>query len=328
MGPVRFAAAVLITVSASTVVRAGNERVLDKIAAVVGDKIILLSEVRALAEPAMKQLEKAASGGAELMAADRKDKIIQESLDQMIDDALLDIESKKMEMSVTSEEVDRAMANMARENNIDVETLTKAIKSQGLDIGSYRKKLRSQILRYKVLNLRVRGRVKISDAEARQYYNDQVRDVRATGTFEGAHILVRVSPNAKAALVAEARKRAEAILARIQSGEDFAKVAQAESDDRATVSGGGSLGRQNPGRIPAVLDKVFLDMEVGEIEGPIRTPSGFHILRLNDRDVLGVQPFSEVKDRITAQLAQEEMLRQEKVWFKELRLKTFVDIRL
>ena len=301
----------------------------DKIVAVVGSEIILFSELSKETAPALQQLERAADeSGTDLMAGRRKAQVVQETLDKMIDELLVRKEAREMNIEVTSDEIDRAVENMARENGIDVETLKKAIKAQGMDIPSYRNKLRNQILRYKVLNLRVRRRVKISDAEARQYYNNQVRDVRATGSFEGAHILFRVDPNARAVEAAKSRKRAEEILARLRAGEDFATLAKQYSEDEATRKYGGSLGVQNPGTIPPTLEHAFFDLEAGEIAGPIRTSAGFHIIKLVNREALGVQPFSEVKDKIVGQLTQEEMLRQEGIWLKELRIKTFIDLRL
>ncbi len=303
-------------------------QVVDRIAAVVGSEIVLLSEVLGQAAPAMKELKKSSQGGPDLMEGKRTSKIVQETLGHIIDEKLVGVEARQMKLSVTSEEIDRAIANMARENSVDVKTLIEAVKAQGLDLLTYRSKLRNQILRFKVLNLRIRGRVKISDAEARQFYNDQVRDVRATVPFEGAHILIRIQSNARAAEAALAWKRAEAVSNRIKAGEDFAVLAKKESEDAITAARGGSLGMQESGTIPSVLNRAFLDMEVGEINGPVRTAAGFHIIRLNNRETMGVQPFSEVKERITAQLAQKEMVRQEKIWLKELKLKTFVDIRL
>jgi peptidyl-prolyl cis-trans isomerase SurA len=311
------------------VARAGEAPNVDQIAAVVGQEIILLSEVREESLAALMELEKAAQGnGGGMMLASRKSKVFRETLDQMINIALVGVEARSMELSVGTEEIDRAMANMARENSIDTETLRQAIVAQGMDYAAYRAKLRKQILKFKVLNLRVRARISITDAEARQYYNNQVRDVRATGSYEGAHILLRVLPNARAAEVARVRKRAEEFKDRIAAGEEFDKIAVSESQDSSTARHGGSLGKTRPGEIPSVLERSFFDLEVGELAGPIRTPAGFHLIRLNNREALGVQPFAEVKDRITTQLAQEEMMRQEKIWLKELRLRTFIDVRM
>jgi len=301
----------------------------DRIIAVVGSEIILLSEVRERAEPRLEELRKAAAqGGGELMLEQRSSKIIAETLDQMIDERLVTQQARAMKITVETAEVETAIANMAAENGVDLQTFEQALEARGKDMTTYRSEMRRDLLMFKVLNLRIRGRVKVSEDEARQYYNDQVRDVRATGTFEGAHILVRVPEGARPSEVAKLRRRAEELLARVEGGEEFAEVAEQESEDSVTGSRGGSLGKLKTGELPKALDRAFLDLEDGELAGPLRTSAGFHIIKLIERQALGVQPFSEVKNRIVGQLMQEEMVRQQKIWLKELRLRTFVDIRL
>lgn len=301
----------------------------DRIAAVVGSEIVLLSEVRERASPRLEELRKAASqGGGALMLEQRGGKILVETLDQMIDEKLVTQQAREMKITVETAEVETAIANMAAENGVDLQTFERALEARGKDMTTYRAEMRRDLLMFKVLNLRIRGRVKVSEDEARQYYNDQVRDVRATGTFEGAHILVRVPEGSRPSEVAKLRRRAEELRARIEAGEQFAEVAEQESDDAATKPRGGNLGRLKPGDLPKVLDRAFLDLEAGEMAGPLRSAAGFHIIYLIERQALGVQPFAEVKNRIIGQLMQEEMVRQQKIWIKELRLRTFIDIRL
>jgi peptidyl-prolyl cis-trans isomerase SurA len=309
-----------------------DEGMVDKIAAVVGDDIILLSEVMEQAEPVIRQMEQAGQeAGGSLMEGRQQSQIksqIEEILNGMIDDAIFEREAREMKITVTQEELDMAVENMAKENGIDVPTFKRAIKAQGMDYLTYRNRLRSQLMKFKILNMRVRSRVKISEAEARQHYNDQVRDIRATGTYEGAHILFRAPLGASAQVAAKAKRKAEAVLERLKKGESFADIARAESDDAATAPGGGSLGTLHPGIIPPVLERAFFDLEVGEVAGPIRTPAGFHIIRLNAREDLGIMPFAKVKDKIVQRLQEEEMERQSNIWLKELRSRIFIDVRM
>jgi peptidyl-prolyl cis-trans isomerase SurA len=302
--------------------------VVDEIAAVIGEEVILRSEVEEEAQNALAEMEKAAAqGGARQPPRDRR-RVVLDTLERMIDDVLIAQQASAMKITVDRDEVELAIESMARENGVDLETFRRALESRGVDMAGYRTRMRRDLLKYKVLNLRVRGRVKVSDDEARQFYNNQVREVRATGTFEGAHILVAVSPDARAIDVARLRDRAEEIASRIRAGGSFADLARAESDDGATARRGGSLGTRRPGEIPKILDRAFLDLEAGETTGPLRTPAGFHVIKLIERQALGVQPFSEVKNRIVAQLMQAEMARQQQIWLKELRLRTFIDRRL
>ena len=306
-----------------------DEQIVDKIAAIVGDQIILLSDVMEEAQAAIKELQQTSEKiGGNALVEGRVDVKIKEALNRIIDDEIYKQEAKEMAIAVTTEELDAAIENMARENGIDVPTLKQAIKAQGMEYLTYRNQLRKQLTRYKVLNLRVRSRIKISDTEARQHYNDQVRDIRATGSFEGAHILIRVPARASAAIAADARARAEAILTRIRNGESFEELAKEVSEDHVTAVYGGSLGERNKGEIPSILERAFFDMEIGEVTGPVRTPAGFHIIKLRNREALGVMPFAKVKDKIIQDLQEEEMERQAGIWLKEQRARMFIDIRI
>jgi peptidyl-prolyl cis-trans isomerase SurA len=302
----------------------------DKIAAVVGDRIILLSEVLDESKMEIEQLkrETESGGGAGAFMDGRIRTVIKNTLDAMIDDVVYDEEAKEMALGVTQEELDQTIANMAKENGIDIPALKKAVASQGMDYMGYRNQLRRQLLRFKVLNLKVRSRIKITEAEARQHYNDQVRSIRSSGSYEGAHILIRVPVGASAEDAAAAGKKIEKIQKEILDGRDFADAAREFSQDKVTAPYGGSLGMRNPGEIPGVLERVFVDMEPGEIVGPVRTASGFHLLRLNKRDSLDVMPFAEVKEKIIQDLQEEEMKRQAGIWLKERRARMFISIRL
>jgi peptidyl-prolyl cis-trans isomerase SurA len=300
----------------------------DGIAAVVGSEIILVSDVVERSRGVFAEIEaQSRQSGRRPPVGEERILVMREVLEAMIDDILIQQQAEELKLSVTADEVEAAIENVAAENGLDRETFERAVAAQGMDMVSYRADMRRNLLRFKVINLKVRGRVKITDVEAREYYNNLVRDVRTAGWFEGAHILVRVPRGARAVEVARLRKRAEEIRDRIAAGESFEAVAKEASDDAATAPRGGSLGVRKPGEIPAVLDRVFVDMEPGEVVGPVRTPAGFHVVKLVAREELGVQPFADVRQRIINQLVQEEMVRQERIWLKELRLRTFIDRR-
>jgi peptidyl-prolyl cis-trans isomerase SurA len=306
---------------------AASPKVVDRIAAVVDDEIILLSEVLEAAAPALRELERSAAEVG-VFAQSRQKKAVEDALAKLVDGKLIEQQAKTLEMTVTTEEIDRAIANIARENGVTPDAIKQAVTAQGMRFDEYRNTIRQQILHAKVRNLKVRTRVKITDAEARQYYNDQVREVRATGEFDAAHILIRVPQGASPAQVAEAKRRAETILSRVRGGEDFAAVAKSSSEDESTRARAGRLGTLRPGTLPQTLDRVLVDLEAGETSGLVRTAAGFHILRVIKRQALGVQPFSEVRSRIVEQLTQDEMIRQDEIWLKELRQRSFIEVRL
>ncbi|MBN2525107.1 MAG: peptidylprolyl isomerase [Deltaproteobacteria bacterium] len=296
----------------------------DGIAAIVGDEIILLSDVHRRMDITVQEMQISPTR----QTAPPPAEVEKAALNNLIDDALVAQQAKEMQVAVTNQEVESAIANMAAQNNMDLETFRAALESQGTTLEQYKISMRSDLLKYKVMNMRVRSRVNISEEKAREFYNSQVRDVRRSAEFEGAHILIRVPADARAIDVAKLREKSVALVQRIKGGASFEEMAMSESDDKVTAQWGGRLGKRMPGEIPKVLDSVFLDMEPGELTGPVKSPAGFHILKLISREDTGVKPFSEVKNIIIGQLTQKEMERQQELWLQELRKKTFIKVRI
>lgn len=301
-----------------------DEKAADGIAATVGNEIILLSDVHKRMEITLQQM----TANPAMTKAPSPKVVEARALNDIIDDLLVEQQAKEMQIETNEQEVNSAIANMAAQNNMDMETFRSALEAQGTSLEQYKVTMRSDLLKFKVMNMRIRSRVNITDAKARDFYNSQVRDVRRTAEFEGAHILLRIPKGARAIEVAKLREKAVALTTKIKKGASFQKIAIAQSEDAVTAKWGGRLGKRMPGQIPSALDSVFLDMEPGEITGPIKTSAGFHILKLLEREDLGVKPFSEVKTVIVGQLTQKEMERQQTLWLKELRKKTFINIRI
>ena len=294
----------------------------DGIAAVVGSDIILISEVDAKAKMLIEQMSQMKQPEVSFK------KIRKMALQSIINDKLVAQQAKDMELKVTDDEVESAINNMAAQNHMDKDAFKAAIESQGMTMAEYHKSMKKDLLKYKVMNLRVRGRVNISEQQARTYYNNQVKDVREGAWYQGAHILIRVPAGARAIEVANLRKKALNLMAKIKNGISFEEVAKNESEDSTTAPFGGHLGKRMPGDIPRILNQAFLNMEPGEISGPVRTSAGFHILKMASREDTGVKPFKEVQKNIIGQLTQKEMERQQKIWLNELRRKIFISIRI
>jgi len=299
-----------------------GSKIVERIVAVVDQEIILESEMQARVAA-----DKIPDEGDPL-ADKHRQKAAENMLWRMIDELLVQKKADEMQIKVLPEEVDRAIDNIARENGVTRADLFAAIRGQGMDVEAYRRDLRQQLLRHKVMSLKVRGRVRITEDEGRRFYNDQVREIRSRDVFVGAHILISVPPGAGAATVAERRSRAQEALRQIREGKPFADVAARMSDDSMSAEQGGVIGRHMPSDLHPDLARAFVDLEPGEIGGPVRTPSGFHVVKLIEREASGVLPFADVKNRIMAQLIEREMKRQEEMWIQELRRSAYVDIRL
>lgn len=299
-------------------------RVVESIAAVVGNEIILQSEVEDHAKPLLREL--ARIGDAAQRTA-RATAVRREILDRLIDDELILLQANELRLSVTGEEIDRSIEQIKKENNLSAAQLRDALQAQGMSMASYRQDLKKQILRFRVLNIAVGARLGVSDKDVEDYYERHVK----SGTnvqVRASHIFIAIPEDADAAAVAEREARAKELLAQAKDGKDFAILARQFSEDAATRQDGGDLGYFGRDMLPKAIEELVFSMKVGDVRGPLRADRGFHVIKLVDRKNVDARPLAEVRENIRAQLRDQEMKRQTKIYLSDLRKKTLIDVRM
>jgi peptidyl-prolyl cis-trans isomerase SurA len=299
-------------------------RVVEKIAAVVGDDIVLSSEVEEHAGPFMTEI--AAIPNPTQRAA-RATALRREILDRLVDERLIIQQAAELKLTVSSEDIDRSIEQIKRENGglTDAQLNSELVKA-GQTMASYRQEIKKQIMRYRVLNIAVGSKVTVSDADVQNYYDGHMKSgdhiqVRAS------HIFVAIPDGADAVTLKAKEKFAHDLLDRAKGGEDFAKLAKEFSQDPATRDEGGDLGYFGRDMLPKPIEEMVFSMKIGEVRGPVRADRGFHVIKLVDRRTKEVKPLADVKEELRNQLRQKEMERQTKNYLTELRKKTLVDIR-
>jgi len=318
----RFLAVALLAagLAAPGVARA---RIVERVAAVVGDQLVLASEVEEHVAPLMADVNRIPDPDKR---AARAAALRREVLERLIDDELILQQATELKLSISSEQVDASIEEIKKQNNLDDDQLREALRQQGMTMAAYRADLRRQLLRFRVLNIAVGSRVNISDDEVKSYYDRHMK----SGTnveVRASHVFVAIPDGADATVVKEKQAQAQKILERAQAGEDFAKLARETSDDAATRADGGDLGYFGKDMLPKAIEELVFSMKVGEVRGPIRVDRGFHVIKLVDRKEKAPKPLDEVKEDIRMQLRQKDMERQTKIYLSELRKKTLVDIR-
>jgi peptidyl-prolyl cis-trans isomerase SurA len=302
---------------------AARARVVERVAAVVGDSLVLASEVEDRVGPLMADVNHITD--QEKRAA-RATALRHEVLERLIDDELILQQAAELKLSISSEQVDASIEEIKKQNSIDDDQLREALKSQGMTMGAYRADLKRQLLRFRVLNVAVGSRVNISDDEVKAYYDRHMKDM-ANVQVRASHVFIAIPAGADATIVNEKQAQAQKILERAKAGEDFAKLAREVSDDAATRAEGGDLGYFGKDMLPKAIEEMVFAMKPGEVRGPVRADRGFHVIKLVDRKTKDPKPLDEVKDDIRMQLRQKDMERQTKTYLAELRKKTLVDIR-
>ncbi|HEX6930348.1 MAG TPA: peptidyl-prolyl cis-trans isomerase, partial [Gammaproteobacteria bacterium] len=141
--------------------------------------------------------------------------------------------------------------------------------------------------------------MEVSEQTLRELYTSRADRYASQEQREASHILIAGDDEA-------ARAKAEAVLERIQSGEDFAAVAAEVSDDPVSAEEGGSLGLIQRGQLEGAFEEALFSMDEGEVRGPVKTDFGFHIIRLDDIKAPALPAFEEIRDVLAADYRAEQ----------------------
>ncbi|MBC7792390.1 MAG: peptidylprolyl isomerase [Clostridia bacterium] len=301
----------------------------DRIAAVIEDEVITMRELEKKALPYMAQLESVTDDGERVM---RRDAIFKQVLNIEIDERIVSHElgNNKDRLGVTEQDVDRAVQEVLRMNNIGEDQLQAALYSQGMTWSEYRKKLRDQIERARLVQFKVQGRVQIKETDVVRRCEERNR-IGDDKRLCAQHVLLRIPEGASQVETERLYAKAAQLQAEIASGGDFKAYALEYSDDKQSPDGKLCFAR---GEMVEEFERAAFSLKPGEVSSVVRTPFGFHIIRLSGRDTavaVTKDPSSCSGESLTNyrnEMYQEEMERQMNAWMQELRAKAFVDVRI
>ncbi|MFG6467958.1 peptidylprolyl isomerase [Roseateles sp. BYS87W] len=249
----------------------------DYIAAVVNQDVVAASEVVQRTE----RLRQEARQRGEVMPETTG--LRKQALEALIEDRVLVTYARENGQRVDEAELDRVVANVAAQNKLTMEQLRERLKQDGTDYKSFRENLRDQMMTERVREREVQGRIKITDAEIDAYLDKKRADLANGGQLNLAQVLVPVPERSTEAQIAERKARAEAALARIKAGEDFARVAREISED-SNKERGGEIGLRPADRLPDVFVTAVQGLKTGEVASTLlRSGAGFHILKVVER---------------------------------------------
>ncbi len=255
----------------------------DFIVAVVNSEPVTNNEVRARLARAEAQLTK--QGGA----LPPREVLAREVLERLILERVQMQQARETGIKVDDFAVAQAAEGVARQNDMSVDALYARLGRDGMGKERFRDELRNQLLQQRLREREVDAKVKVSDLDVDAYLLEQQKgqDVTAMAINLG-HVLVLVPENASPAQVAERQARAQQAVAKIRAGEDFAAVAREYSDGAEARNAGGLLGLRPADRYPELFVNSTLGLPVGAIVGPVRSPAGFHILKVIERVTEGL----------------------------------------
>lgn len=335
--PLRLALAGLIT-AFSLAAPLAHAVVADRIVAVVGDRAILLSELRQRARPFLIQIQAKVPPGAQQAAAESQ--VFRELIQKMVDEELQAQAAERANVRVTSDEIESAFRNIAAAEQTTVEEIFRhARRSSGLTEQEYRDEIRRQILEGKMLQLRVKGRVRITEQDVRAAFDRLVREELRRREYHPAWIVLRILPGSSPAVIEERRALGAALADRAREGDDFAALARQFSDDTATRDDGGDLGIRAPQGTQAALtgqrevmapelEAALMAIQPGEVTGPIRAGDAFVVMKLLSRQPSRFTTLEAARPEIMQRLQTEILLKAKQKWLEQMKRATHVEIRL
>src|SRR5690349_16668507 len=204
-------------------------------------------------------------------------------LDALVDERVLVTNARESGARVDDPELDRAVANVAQQNQMTMAQLRDRLKQEGMSYAKFRDNIRDQILVERVREREVVSRIRITDGEVDDLIEKRRKAAGIATEINVAQILVSVPEGASEAVVAERRARAEAALRRVQGGENFAAVARDVSED-ANREQGGEIGLRVADRLPDLFLRAVDRLKPGEVAPEVvKSGAGFHVVKLVER---------------------------------------------
>ena len=248
---------------------------LDRIAAVVNDGLVLKSELDSQIEAVTKRLQE------QKVALPSQNVLKQQVLDRLILQEIQAQRAKRIGLTISDEQLNGALQEIAGRNKIPFDQLPTALQAQGIDYKQYREAMRKELTLSQLRERDVIARIIVTPREIDQFLGRQ-DSAAANDQFNVSHILLSLPAAATPQQIDEITRKAHDIAERAAKGEDFGQLAIANSNSQTALDGG-QLGWRKGTQLPQFILDLVTKMKAGEVSDPVRTPSGFHIVKLNDR---------------------------------------------
>ena len=301
--------------------KASQAVLVDRVAAVVNSAVILQSELLTRSMPLVADLGQIAD---ERERTRRAKKLTDQMLDDMIDEELAVQAAIEAKLEIKQKELDDAIVETRKQNNMDEASFRKALASLGYTMTSYRRDVQRQMMRMRAIQMLVRPRVTVTDEDVRARYDSMSRRSASVNKVHLHHILLALPAKPTEKQLADAKAKAATIIEKAKAGEDFKALAATYSDDKATAADGGDLGLIERGTIATEWEAVVFSMDKGEVRGPISGPQGLHVFWVSELAKSDLKPFDELKEEIRNELYRKEMDKQTSLWLNDLRRKAHI----
>ena len=248
---------------------------LDSIIAVVNDDVITQVELDNRMQLIKKQL------GARTQLPD--DAVLRKQvLERIIMEKVQLQVAKRSGIRMDDETINRVIENIAKENKLSMEQFRQVLARDGMAFADFRESIKNELIINELRKRQVNNKISVSEQEVDNFLSNQANIKNQQEEYLLGHILVATPEAATPAQIQKARNRANSLRERIYNGEDFSSIAIGNSDGPQALKGG-NLGWRKAAQMPTFFSENIESMEVGDVSLPLRSASGFHIIKLLEK---------------------------------------------
>lgn len=248
---------------------------LDRIAAVVNDGVVLVSQLDSQTDEVIQRLRQ------QKTESPPRSVLRKQILERLIVEEIQVQRAGRIGIEVAEEMLNGALNEVAQRNRIPFSDLPEALARQGVDYRDFRDEVRRQLTLQLLRQRDVMGRINISPRELEQFMARQQNAPDQNAEYNISHILISVPVTASPEQIESREQRAREVYDKAKGGEDFAQLAVAYSQSSTNIEGG-ALGWRRGTQLPSIIADRIPQMKAGDVSEPIRTPSGFHVFRVNE----------------------------------------------
>ena len=250
-----------------------EEQLIDKVAAIVDADVVLISEVNNLIQQVSRSALKAGKALPDQVVLHKQtlERLISESLQLQLAD--------RMGVKVGDSQLEESISAIAQEQGKTREQYLAQLKADGISYSVYREQVRNEMIISQVRQAQVRRRIHISDQEVDALIALIKKQGAKQELYDVGHILIKVGSSASALDLEQARGKAQTIVDSLKAGANFHDLALSNSDGPKALEGG-DWGFMNINEMPTLFAEVVQDHNTGDVFGPLKTSSGFHIIKI------------------------------------------------
>ena len=304
---------------------ASEAMIFDRVVAVVNEDVITLTEVQEEGLQAIRKIVQETLGEER----ERRLRVTERQiLDELIVRRLQLQEAKKEKIEATPSEVRSAIDELKRRNGLSSdEELKAAMARELLSEEQFRKGIADQVALTKLVARQVRSKVVVLDEEASRYYDQHREEFRDIPQVRIRHLIVPIPPQATREDMLHAKDRIDEAQALIKLGAKFSTVAKQYSGG-PLASSSGEVWSMKRGELAPELEQMALSLPIGQVSGIIVTPSGLHLIQVEERVAGRILPFDQIKEGVRSIVLEQKTEAKFKEWIQSLKAKASIEMKM